>query len=501
MRVNSIGQVRSNSASFKGIEKKDDPQLANIAINGGGGRIGKNALRQYALAKHAPQGVCSSWDVFSDIYKNLNIVAINMGSMGLKGGKTIQDVAPSDLESILTVDSVLGKMPDAIKFSVSRDEENTYLNISSRRGGEEKIKLLATRDNINFSELGADIVMETSGSKKDVDEAAKFNDASGTKYTVVSAPVKDALTVVAGVNNERIDEIDEAKNRNVISAASCTTTCISPIIKLMNDTFGVESGFIETTHAVTATQFTADKTKSKADSKNRNSFDSMIPTTTGAAKAVGLVLPELNGKLDGEATRVPVTNGSMAIMVLNLKNPTDVKTVQKVLKEAEQSPEYKNLIVQAPFGSSSRDILNRHESAMYVPESIKVINGNQLVIKAYYDNEFGYTRSLSTLTSKLGDKVVAEKMEKAGTLPNGSTTVEYFGDPIDEIDPEYEAYMRSRSGEDLDFEDGSTAIKKPLTESKKAFIPAENEEYGDPIDEVNPAYEAYMRDRSGEDLA
>lgn len=449
MRVSSIGQVYTNSgASFKGIERKDDPTVANVGINGGGGRIGKNALRQYTLGKHAPQGVYNSWDTFSDVYKNLNIVAINMGSMGLKGEKTIQDIPTASIKAALTADSVLGRLPDSIKYEVTRDDEKTYLNISSRRGGQEKIELLATRDDIDFASLGADIVMETSGSKKNVDAAAKFNEASGTKYTVVSAPVKDALTVVAGVNNERIDEIDSVENKNVISAASCTTTCISPIIKLMNDTFGVESGFIETTHAATATQFTADKTKAKAESKNRNSFDSMIPTTTGAAKAVGLVLPELNGKLDGQATRVPVANGSMAIMVLNLKTKTDVETVQKVLEKAEKDPAYKNLIVQAPLGSSSRDVLNRHESAMYVPESIKVINGNQLVIKAYYDNEFGYTRSFSTLTSKLGDKVVAEKLEKAG-VSEMPVEPEYYGDPIDEVDEAQQAYMRERSGEDL----------------------------------------------------
>lgn len=449
MRVSSVGQVCSNfSANFKGIERKNDPNVANIGINGGGGRIGKNALRQYTLGKHSPQGVHHSWDTFSDIYKNLNIVAINMGSMGLKGGKTIQEIPTSHIEAELTSDSILGKLPDSVKYSVTRDDENTYLNISSRRGGKEKIQLLATRDDVNFASLGADIVMETSGSKKDIAAAAKFNEASGTKYTVVSAPVKGALTVVAGVNNERINEIDSVENKNVISAASCTTTCISPIIKLMNDTFGVESGFIETTHAATATQFTADKTKVKAESKNRNSFDSMIPTTTGAAKAVGLVLPELNGKLDGQATRVPVANGSMAIMVLNLKTKTDVETVQNVLKEAEKNPAYKNLIIQAPLGSSSRDVLNRHESAMYVPESIKVINGNQLVIKAYYDNEFGYTRSFSTLTSKLGDKVIDEKLEKTGisTMP---AQMEYYGDPIDEVDVEQLEYMNNRSGEDF----------------------------------------------------
>lgn len=447
MQVNSISLMRSCSTSFRGVEKKDNPRLANVAINGGGGRIGKNALRQYTLGKHAPQGVKNSWDTFSDIYKNLNIVAINMGSMALKNGKTIQDVPLEDLETAFTADSVMGSLPDSIKYSVTRDDKKTYLNITSRRGGQEKIELLATRGDIDFAGLGADIVMETSGSKKDVESAAKFNEISGTKYTVVSAPVKGALTVVAGVNNERIDEIDSPQNRNVISAASCTTTCISPIIKLMNDTFGVESGFIETTHAATATQFTADKTKAKAESKNRNSFDSMIPTTTGAAKAVGLVLPELNGKLDGQATRVPVTNGSMATMVLNLKTNTNTEAVKMALKAAEKNPEYKNLIVQAPLGSASSDVLNRHESAMYIPESIKVINGNQLVIKAYYDNEFGYTRSFSTLTSKLGDKVIAEKLDIAG---EPAEIFEEYGDSIDEVDTAFEEYMRSRSGEDLE---------------------------------------------------
>jgi len=429
-----IGKVQSMAfnTSFKGLEKKGNPDYAHIAINGGGGRIGRNSLWQYALAKHAPLEVNNSWDTLADIYGKQNLLVVNLGSAGLKGKETINDTDPKHLEAQLKNDSILGKLPDAIKVSVTRENNGTFLNLSSKRGGNEKIQLIATRDDVPFAKYGAEIVVETSGSKKTVDDAAAFNKAAGTKYTVVSAPVKGALTVVAGVNNERIDEIDRPENKNVISAASCTTTCISPLIKLIDEKFGVESGIIETTHSVTATQFTADKTKKVADSKNRNSGDSMIPTTTGAAKAVGLVLPELNGSLDGAATRVPVKNGSMAILVLNLKQETDLETVKKVLKDAEKDPRYKNLIVEAPLGSASCDVLHAPESAMYVPEQLKLVKGKMLMIKAYYDNEFGYTRSLGTLTSKLAEKVIADKT-----------------DPIDAADPMFIEQMRARSGEDL----------------------------------------------------
>lgn len=410
----NISAISTVNTGFRGIEKKDDPNLANVAIVGGGGRIGRNATRQYVLAKHSPSGVYSSWDALSEVYKNQNLVAINMGSMGLKGGKTIADVKDEDLLTQLTTDSILGKMPDSVKMDIIRKNDDTIWHISSKKGGDEYIKLVATRDDVDFSDVNADIAIDTTGARTSKAAMQGLKESANVKYALLSAPSKEKdksvtpmPTIVAGVNNEAIKDIDAAGG--VASAASCTTTCISPIIKLINDNLGVKNGYIETVHAATATQFTADKTKSTADSKARNSFDAMIPTTTGAAKAVGLVLPELKGKLDGTATRVPTADGSMAVITLNLNKNTTVDEVKELLQAAEKDPAYKNLIAAAPKGSSSRDVIGRQESALYVPESIKVIDGNMLVIKAYYDNEFGYTRSLMTLSSKVADNVISQK--------------------------------------------------------------------------------------------
>ena len=414
----NISAITSGHIGFKGVEKKDDLNVANIAVVGGGGRIGRNATRQYLLAKHAPSGVYNSWDALSEIYKNQNLVAINMGSMGLKGGKTIADVKDEDIITQLTTDSILGKLPESINMDVVRINDETLLHVSSKKGGNELIKLVATRDDVDFSDVNADIAIDTTGARTSKAAMQGLKESANVKYALLSAPSKEKdksvepmPTIVSGVNNERIKDIDASGG--VASAASCTTTCISPIIKLVNDTFGVKNGYIETVHAATATQFTADKTKSTADSKARNSFDSMIPTTTGAAKAVGLVLPELKGKLDGTATRVPTADGSMAVITLNLNKNTNVDEVKAVLKAAEKDPAYKNLIAEAPKGSSSRDVIGRHESALYVPESIKVIDGNMLVIKAYYDNEFGYTRSLMSLSHDVSDKVITDKQKEA----------------------------------------------------------------------------------------
>jgi glyceraldehyde 3-phosphate dehydrogenase len=175
---------------------------------------------------------------------------------------------------------------------------------------------------------------------------------------------------------------------------------------LFEDKLGIESGFIETTHAATATQNIHDKGNEKAESKKRGSFDSMIPTSTGAPKAIGLVINSKDGgkiPLDGKATRVPTSNGSMAVMTLKLKDKTTVDDVKEILQNAENDPAYKNLIAKAPMGSTSRDVVGRIESGLYVPESLTLVNGDLLSIKVYYDNEFGYTRSLATLVNKVGE--------------------------------------------------------------------------------------------------
>ena len=386
--------------SFTGIEKKNDKSLVQVGVNGAGSGIGKNYERQYILAKHGTEGVYSSWDKLSKVYANQNLVMLNMGSMGLKDGKTINDVPEEDLLAQITHSNVLGNMPDNIKLGVKREDDKTFLEVESKRGGKETIEVVATRNPVDWSEQNTEIVVDTTGANTTKDKMQKH--LGGTvKGAVLSAPAKDdMLTIIPGVNSDKISEI--AKNGNVVSAASCTTTCISPYIKLIDEKFGIDSVIVDTTHAATGSQSVTDKAKSKADAKNRGALDVMIPTTTGAAKATGKVIPHLNGKMDGFATRVPTSAVSMAILSIVTKKPVTEEELKAALKEAENDPKYANLIRKAPKGTTSRDAQGQVESGLYVPEAIKVVNGNHIGMKVWYDNEFGYTRSLATLVSEYG---------------------------------------------------------------------------------------------------
>ncbi|MDD3237840.1 MAG: hypothetical protein PHV37_07060 [Candidatus Gastranaerophilales bacterium] len=393
-----------SSISFSGLEKKDRKDLVNVAINGAGSGIGKNYERQYILAKHAPQEVYTSWDKLSKVYANQNLVMLNLGSMGMKKGKTINDVKEKDLIAQLTHSNVLGKMPDGIKLDIKRKDDATFLEVQSKKGGTETIELTATRDDIDWSKNNTQIVVDTTGNNDTKEKLSKH--LSGTvEGAVLSAPAKDdMLTIIPGVNNEKLKDIKA--NGNMVSAASCTTTCISPYIKLLNDKFGIESVIVDTTHSATGSQSVTDKAKEKANSKYRGLLDVMIPTTTGAAKATTKVIPELKGKMDGYATRVPTSSVSMAIVSAVLKKPITKEELQKTLEEAAKDPAYANLIKKAPTGSTSRDAQGRIESGLYIPESLTVVNGNHVGLKMYYDNEFGYTRSLAQLVSNYGGTMI-----------------------------------------------------------------------------------------------
>ena len=215
------------------------------------------------------------------------------------------------------------------------------------------------------------------------------------KYAVLSAPSKnsDMLTVVPGINNEMLNEIEE--KGNIVSAASCTTTCISPYIKLFEDKFGIESGFIDTTHAATGSQNIADKANSKAESKSRGSLDAMIPTTTGAAKAIGLVIPELNGKLIGSAQRVPVPTGSTTLLVAVVKSDKEVTKAS--------INEYMKSVANESYGYTeeqlvSSDIIGSTYGSIFDATQTMVISlGNglyQVQVVAWYDNENSYTSQM-----------------------------------------------------------------------------------------------------------
>lgn len=410
-----ISKVQSQNQSFKGMNTMSN-KAANVVVNGAGSGIGKNYFRQYLLAKFAPKGVWAKWDKLKGIYANQNVIGMNMGSMGMKKGH-IADASDEAILNTFRHGNNLGDLPDSIKLGVRRagakteteDTREVFLTAESEHGQMEEFKLEATYDTLNWTKYDPKtlIFLDSTGKNTSVEKLTAA--AAGAAYAILSAPAKDdMLTVVPGINNADLDAI-ESKG-NVVSAASCTTTCISPYIKLMEDKFGIESGFIDTTHAATASQNIHDKADAKSESKNRGSMDAMIPTTTGAAKAIGKVIKHEDGSkipLDGLATRVPTGNGSMAIITLVLKNKTTVDEVKDILKEAEKDSAYENLIASAGKGSTSKDVLGRIESGLYVPEAIKVTNGNLLTMKVYYDNEFGYTRSYATLASKVADRALA----------------------------------------------------------------------------------------------
>lgn len=422
MEIQSIRPYGSTT-SFKGIEKMASKEVANVAIaGGGGGRIGKNALWEYLYAKHTPSGVYKTWDRLRAVMPKLNLVAMCMGSMGLKEakGESIKDIKDEDLITQIRTDSVLGRLPECIATSIKRnDDGDVFLHVKSEVGGEEDINLVATRGIVDFSRWNADILIDASGARTSRAAMKELKDGTpSARYALLSAPYKEKdktvepmTMIVAHVNDGKIEQVD--KTDGIVSAASCTTTCIAPLIKLLHEKFGIDCGNIETTHAATATQFTADKSNKEADAKKRGSFNSANPTTTGAAKAVGKIIEDLNKRLDGAATRIPTADGSMALLSLSMdKLDITEDEIKQAFKEASESEEYKDLIAMAPKGSTSVDVIGRHESALVIPESIKVEYGKHSTmanVKAWYDNEFGYTRSLLTLANELAEKVVADK--------------------------------------------------------------------------------------------
>ena len=193
MEIQSIRPYGSNT-NFNGIEKRASKYVANVAIaGGGGGRIGKNALREYLLAKHAPEGVYNTWDRLKAIIPNLNLVAIVMGSMGLKGGKTIQDIGDEDLISQIRNDSVLGRLPECIATSITRnDDGDVFLHVNSKVGGEEDIALYATRDVVDLSKWNAEILLDASGARTSKAAMGELKDGTPTaKFALLSAPYKE----------------------------------------------------------------------------------------------------------------------------------------------------------------------------------------------------------------------------------------------------------------------------------------------------------------------
>ncbi len=332
----------------------------NVAINGFG-RIGRSFFRA-ALA--------SGQDV--------NIVAVN----------DLTD--PKALAHLLKYDSVGGRLSQ----DVSVDGDNLVV-------GGKKIQVLAERNpaDLPWGKLGVDIVIESTGFFTDA-EKAKAHLEAGAKKVIISAPASgEDVTVVMGVNHNDYD----AANHNIISNASCTTNCLAPMAKVLNDAYGIEKGLMTTVHAYTADQNLQDGPHSDLR-RARAAGLNIVPTSTGAAKAIGLVLPELKGKLDGFALRVPVPTGSITDLTVDLQKPATLEEIQDLYRKASDSGDLKGVLRYTDEPIVSADIVGDPFSSIVDGGLIRVID-NQVKISSWYDNEWGYSNRLVDLTSYVGARL------------------------------------------------------------------------------------------------
>lgn len=310
-------------------------------------------------------------------------------------GADIEVVGVNDLTDnktlahLLKYDSILGRL----------GKEVSYTDDSIIVGGK-KIAALAERDPaaLPWGKLGADIVIESTGHFTDATKAAAHI-SGGAKKVIISAPASNEdVTIVMGVNHE---QYDPAKH-NVISNASCTTNCLAPMAKAINDAFGIDHGLMTTIHAYTNDQVILDFPH-KDLRRARAAATNMIPTTTGAAKAIGLVLPELKGKLDGYAMRVPVPTGSATDLTAVLNKAATKEEINAVVKAAANGP-LKGILSYTEDPIVSSDIVTDPSSCIFDAGLTNVI-GNTIKVVGWYDNEWGYSNRLVDLTKYVGSKL------------------------------------------------------------------------------------------------
>jgi len=330
-----------------------------VGINGFG-RIGRNFYRAI---------VASGADI--------EIVGVN----DLTDNKT--------LAHLLKYDTVLGRFPLSVDF----DDENIIVD-------GKKIRALEERDpaNLPWAELGADIVIESTGFFTDATKA-KAHIEAGAKKVIISAPAKNEDgTFVVGVNHEQYD----AATQHIISNASCTTNCLAPLAKALNDAIGIERGLMTTIHAYTGDQNLQDGPHRDLR-RARAAAQNIVPTSTGAAKAVALVLPELKGKLDGFALRVPTITGSATDLTFTASREVTVEEVNAAVKAAAEGP-LKGVLSYVEDEIVSSDIVTDPHQSIFDSKLTKVI-GDQVKVVSWYDNEWGYSNSLVALTSYVGERL------------------------------------------------------------------------------------------------
>lgn len=300
----------------------------------------------------------------------------------------IEVVAVNDLLDIehlaylLKYDSVHGKFPGTITV------DNNYLVINGK-----KIRVTAEKnpENLKWNEVGAEIIMDCTGIFKEVDSASAHIKA-GAKKVVISAPSKTAPMFVMGVNHKSVKATD-----TIISNASCTTNCLAPLAKIINDEYGIEEALMTTVHAVTTSQSTVDSASKKNYRIGRNALNNIIPTTTGAAIAVTKVIPELEGKLTGMAFRVPTTDVSVVDLTLRTKKSTNYEAIKQLFKNASEN-EYKGLVNYTEDEVVSQDFVSDPYICTFDANAGIALNNNFFKLVAWYDNEYGYSSKLVDLT-------------------------------------------------------------------------------------------------------
>ena len=331
-----------------------------IGINGFG-RIGRNYLRA-AMAQGS----------------TLDIVAVN----------DLSDT--KSLATLLKYDSITGRL----NADVTYDETNVIIN-------GKKIRVLAERDPgaLPWAELGVHIVIESTGRFTDVADAQKHIDA-GAKKVLISAPATGAHgTYVMGVNHSEYD----SASHHIISNASCTTNCLAPLAKVFNDEFGIENGLMTTVHAYTADQNLQDGPHSDLR-RARAAAINIVPSSTGAAKAIGLVLPELKGKLDGFALRVPVPTGSITDLTVVSKKVVTEDEIKAAYKKAADGY-LKGILLYTEDPIVSSDIVTDPHSSIFDAGLVKVIGGTTVKLASWYDNEWGYSNRLVDLTEYVAERL------------------------------------------------------------------------------------------------
>ena len=303
--------------------------------------------------------------------------------------KNIEIVAINDLFSIeylvylLKYDSTHGRLKDEVII------KNDFLII-----GNHKIKVSAEKDpkKINWKEVGAEYIVESTGLFLTT-ELAKHHLEAGAKKVILSAPSKDKTPMfVMGVNHENYD-----KKMDVVSNASCTTNCLAPIIDVLNENFGVENGIMSTIHATTATQKTVDGPSPKNWRSGRGALQNIIPSSTGAAKAVSRILPQMEGRLTGMAYRVPTANVSVVDLSVNLKKETSYLEICKAMKDASVSKKYKGILGYTDEEVVSSDFISDSRTSIFDAKAGLEISSKFYKLVSWYDNEWGYASKLIDL--------------------------------------------------------------------------------------------------------